>query len=68
MNATATKGMWSEQPTKTVTILFDTTHSPERITVQESGKNPIHFEYENGIVETDIIRVRQFAKETYGIL
>jgi len=67
MNATATKGMWSEQPTKTVTILFDTTHSPERITVHESGKNPIHFEYENGIGEAEILKVREFVKKTYNL-
>jgi hypothetical protein len=67
MNATATKGIWQEKLSDTVTMQFDTTHKPERITVQEVGKNPVHFDLEDGIEEADIYRVRDFVKKTYKL-
>jgi len=68
MNATATKGIWKENLSDTVTMQFDTTRNPERITVQQAGKNPIHFDREDGISESDIIGIRSIAKKAYGIL
>jgi hypothetical protein len=50
-----------------VSIQFDTTRIPERISVQEIGKNPIHFDCMDGIRETDIIRVRNIAKDAFKI-
>lgn len=67
MNTTSTKGIWKESLSDTVTMQFDTTRSPERITVQETGKNPIHFEYENGIREAEILKVREFVKRSYNL-
>jgi hypothetical protein len=66
MNATATIGIWEEQLSSDVKMIYDTNRSPERITIQKQGDNPLHFDYDN-IREEDIIRVRARAKEAYNI-
>jgi hypothetical protein len=63
MNATATKGIWEEAINPNMMILFDTTRNPERITIQHKGKNPVHFDFEDGIFPKDIERAMKTARE-----
>ena len=67
MNATSKQGIWEENPAPTVTILFDTTRNPERITIMAQGSDPIHHDYPEGIGETEILRARAIVRETYNI-
>ena len=64
MNATATQGIWRETINPDTVILFDTTRNPERITIQCNGKNPVHFEFEDGIGEKEIEKAMKTARES----
>jgi len=68
MNATAKKGVWTEDLSDEVTLRFDTTLVPERITIQKRGENPVHIECEAGILEKDVFRARAIACEAYHIV
>jgi len=66
MNA-ETKGIWRQTLIDDVTILFDTTRTPNRITIQKKGENPTHIETDE-ITAKDIYRARAIACEAYGII
>lgn len=66
MNATAKKGIWQERHSD-VTINYDTTRFPQRITIQKMGENPVHLEYADGIGEKEIKRARALAQESFKI-
>jgi hypothetical protein len=65
MNATATKGIWTKELPGGITILFDTTLNPERITIQKIGCNPHHFPYPDGIGEDEINMAINHATELF---
>lgn len=67
MNATANKGIWEEQIASDVKITYNTTVSPERITILKDGANPVHLDYEDGIGEPEVARARAAACEAYHI-
>jgi hypothetical protein len=67
MESTAIKGIWEEKLTDDVTLIFDTTRSPQRITIQKRGENPTHLEHEV-IGEKHIMRARSVAREAYNIV
>ena len=67
MNATSKHGIWEEDYSPDVTILFDTTRSPERITIMLKGSNPVHFDYPEGIGEKEILRARAVAQESAAV-
>lgn len=61
MNSTL-EGMWEEKTPSGTTILFNTKHDPQRITVLKPTGNLVHFDCIDGITVEDIVRVRNFAK------
>lgn len=67
MTATATKGVWEEQLSSDVKMIFDTNRDPQRITIQRKGDNPTHLEFPDGIREKEVLRARSVAREAYKI-
>lgn len=67
MTATAISGIWTEELSPEVSINFDTTRKPERITIQKKGEEPIHKDYEDGITVKDVFSALKLAKESFNI-
>lgn len=68
MNATATTGIWDEKLSDDVTMIFNTTRDPQRITISHREFGPVHLDYDEGIGEPQILKARSMAKEAYHIL
>lgn len=66
MNATATTGIWEEKLSEDVTLIYNTTRDPQRITIQKRGESPIHLDYDH-IGEKEILRARSAAREAYNL-
>jgi len=67
MNATSKAGIWEETLDENTKLLFNTTRDPERITIQHKGSNPIHYDFDDGISEKEIERVRRSAIAAFNI-
>lgn len=61
MQATETRGVWKETISDSVTILYDTTRTPERISIQKKGNNPVHIDCESITIDR-IVRAQDMAK------
>jgi len=66
MNATSTLGIWDKNISEDVIIRFDTTLSPERITIQKKGENPLHYNFD-AITADEVEWAEDKARELYNI-
>lgn len=67
MNATATKGVWSEQLTDNLTMVCDTNHNVIRIVNKQEKKPGLKYEFPDGIPTSEIERIRTGILKSLGI-
>ena len=67
MNATATKGVWSEQLTPKITMICDTNNNIVRVVNKEPKKPGLKYEFPDGIPTSEVERIRSGVLRSLGI-
>jgi hypothetical protein len=67
MNATATKGVWSDQLTPKLTMICDTVRNRIRIVNIEENKPAMNYDFPDGIKTSDVERIRKSTLKSLGI-
>jgi len=66
MNATATKGVWSEELTPNLTMICDTNQNVVRIVNSEPQKPGLKYEFPDGITIPEVEEIKRGILKSLG--